>query len=242
MCNVVVGMGIVGTALMRLIAFEYDAFGVDIEKTDMPAEVRTLHLCFPYSDAFIPEAVRYIKDAEPELCIIHSTVIPGTTERIASRTDCKLAYSPIRGRHNTMLLDILKYKKFVAGIDLDSRKTATAFLESINLVVEYFNSCRALELAKLIETSYSGLLIAWAQEMARYADAVNAGYFDVMRFMADIPYLPPVIFQPGYIGGKCIIPNLALLREVKLSPFVESIIGSNSQMKSSEEQLYPIKR
>lgn len=241
MFNVIVGMGIVGTALEKLISLKCDTIGVDVGVCALPDHVHTMHICYPYSDDFISEAVRYIETANPELCIIHSTVVPGTTEKISTQTKCYLAYSPIRGRHNTMLRDILKYDKFIAGINNDSGIAANAFLTSIGFTVKEFSTCRGLELAKLIETTYSGLLIAWAQEVSRFADTVEIDYFDLMHFVADIPYLPPVIFQPGYIGGKCIMGNLKLLDKVRDSSFIQCIRKSNAGVDPDDVQRYPIR-
>ena len=240
MLNLVVGMGIVGTALAKLIALNQRVLGIDLEPDNLPAPVHTLHICYPYSDKFVSEVVRYVEAARPELCIIHSTVAPGTTGEIAIQTRCALAYSPVRGRHNTMLMDLLKYKKFVASIGSDAQIAATTFLESVGFSVKEFSSCRGLELTKLIETTYSGLLIAWAQEMNRFAGTVDTDYFEIMRFLSEISYLPPVVFQPGYIGGHCIINNLGLLDEIRQSPFIDCIRQSNAQVEPSEKQLYPV--
>jgi len=240
MLNLVVGMGTVGTALAKLIALNQRVLGIDLEPDDVPTPVHTLHICYPYSDEFVSEAVRYVEAARPELCIVHSTVAPGTTGEIAAQVDCALAYSPVRGRHNTMLMDLLKYKKFVAGVDPDAQTAAITFLESVGFSVREFDSCHGLELAKLVETTYSGLLIAWAQEMDRFAGMADIDYFEVMHFLSEIPYLPPVVFQPGYIGGHCIMNNLDLLEEVRRSPFIDCIRQSNAQVEPSEKQLYPV--
>ena len=75
------------------------------------------------------------------------------------------------------------------------------------------SSPEALELAKLLETTYFGLLIAWAQEMNRFAETANADYLEVGKFFREIGYLPNVLFQPGFIGGHCVMPNIALLQQ-----------------------------
>jgi UDP-N-acetyl-D-mannosaminuronate dehydrogenase len=89
------------------------------------------------------------------------------------------------------------------------------------------SSPEALELAKLLETSYFGILVAWAQEMDRFAESVDADYWEAADFFAEIDFLPPVGFQPGYIGGHCVMPNLDLLEHVRPSPFIDVIRESN---------------
>ena len=45
--------------------------------------------------------------------------------------------------------------------------------------------------------------------MNRFAETVNADYLEVGKFFREIAYLPNVLFQPGYIGGHCVMPNIA---------------------------------
>jgi hypothetical protein len=68
-----------------------------------------------------------------------------------------------------------------------------------------------------------------------------------MQFMEEVSYLPPVVFQPGYIGGHCVIPNINLLEQLRDSMFTEAIRASNEvkareweqQGKSLTERLSP---
>ena len=89
------------------------------------------------------------------------------------------------------------------------------------------SSPEALELAKLLETTYFGVLVAWAQEMDRFAEAVDADYWETIDFFEEIDFFPPVGFQPGYIGGHCVMPNLELLEQVRRSPFIDVMRESN---------------
>ena len=90
----------------------------------------------------------------------------------------------------------------------------------------------ALELAKLLETTYFGLLIAWAQEMNRFSETVSADYVEVGKFFREIAYLPNVLFQPGFIGGHCVMPNIDLLQQRFPSEFLQVVQGSNEARKA----------
>jgi UDP-N-acetyl-D-mannosaminuronate dehydrogenase len=37
------------------------------------------------------------------------------------------------------------------------------------------------------------------------------------------------VFQPGFVGGHCVIPNTYLLEQVQPSPFIEAIRHSNDR-------------
>jgi len=94
------------------------------------------------------------------------------------------------------------------------------------------------ELAKLTETSYFGLLIAWAQEVERYCNHLDVDYDEVASFYEEVQFLPPVKYFPGVIGGHCVMPNIAILEQSFDSDFLKTIFRSN-EMKSQTELLHP---
>ena len=79
------------------------------------------------------------------------------------------------------------------------------------------------ELAKLTETTYFALLIAWAQTVDRWCDELDADYDEVVSFYDEIPFFPPVKYFPGVIGGHCAMPNIELLSQTHESPFLDAI-------------------
>jgi len=85
----------------------------------------------------------------------------------------------------------------------------------------------ATEVAKLTETTYFGLLIAWAQEVERYCDKAGLAYEDVAAFYEEIKYLPVTKFFPGIIGGHCVMPNIEILRRFDDSELLRAMEGSN---------------
>jgi hypothetical protein len=91
------------------------------------------------------------------------------------------------------------------------------------------SSPEATELAKLTETTYFGLLIAWAQEVERYCDAVGVEYDEVVGIYEEIGVFPPVKYFPGVIGGHCVMPNIEILNALAESPVLDAIRWSNLQ-------------
>lgn len=218
--DLVIGMGEVGNALADILLMTWQVIKKDLlirkdirELRVGMRQIETMHICFPYGNDFVDQVVAYIELYGPGLTIIHSTVQPGTTALIDEATpEHPVAYSPVRGRHTEMVNDLLRYKKFVsAPSDEAIIDKAGTVLSDAHFQVEVMRPCEALELAKLLETTYSGILIAWAQEMNRYCFTVGAELEDVSKFFAEIDYLPDHYFHPGYIGGHCIIQNLGLL-------------------------------
>jgi hypothetical protein len=85
-----------------------------------------------------------------------------------------------------------------------------------------------LELAKLAETTYFGVQIAFAQDLDRYARRVGADYDQAINFFEEVEFLPRPRYFPGVIGGHCVIPNIQLLRKLAGSPLLDAILESNS--------------
>jgi UDP-N-acetyl-D-mannosaminuronate dehydrogenase len=131
-----------------------------------------------------------------------------------------------------MVDELLTYVKFVAGTDAQATARVQEHFRAAGMKSETMFTPEALELAKLLETTYFGLLIAWAQEMNRFAETVNADYLEVGKFFREIAYLSDVLFQPGYIGGHCVIPNIGLLQQRFQSEFLEMVKRSNEARKA----------
>lgn len=242
--TLVIGLGEVGQPLCEVLqSGGSKIIGIDLEPFTVEVPVSVMHVCFPFKDSgqFQDAVAAYARKYSPEVIVINSTVVPGTTRAIEAACMIPAVYSPVRGKHTKMLDEIHSYAKFVAGADAEATERVMEHFESVGLRCESMSSPEALELAKLLETTYFGLLIAWAQEMSRFAGAVNADYLEIGRFFREIAYLPGVLFQPGYIGGHCVMPNIELLQLRYQSDFLNAVKKSNDTRKHELEagQLQP---
>jgi len=232
---VVVGLGEVGKPLFDLISKHHDTVGVDISPVDPPEDVDIMHVCYPYQiKDFLAETARYIQLFRPALTIIDSTVGVGTTRVVAERTGAAVVNSPVRGKHIRMLQDLHVYTKFVGAMDPIAGQKAARHFESAGLKTKVLSSPEASELAKLTETTYFGVMIAWAQEVERYCDRTGADYDEVVSFYDEIKFFPPVKYFPGVIGGHCVMPNIEILKKYDHSLILEAIQASN-RMKIERE-------
>ena len=225
---IVIGLGELGMPLLDLVSEHYDAVGVDIEPNRDVKDVEVMHICYPYQvPDFVGESLRYIELYEPELTIINSTVMLGTTRAIACRSGAAVACSPVRGKHVRMLEDIRRYVKFVGAAEETTARRAASHFSACGISTKVLSSPEATELAKLTETSYFGLLIAWAQDVERACDQLGASYDEVASFYEEIAFFPPVKYFPGAIGGHCVMPNIELLRQTVESELLDAIRTSN---------------
>jgi len=224
----VVGMGEVGKPLLRILSRTFDCMGIDIEPVDIDSPCSVMHICYPFQGPdFVKTTTSYMHKYQPALTIIHSSVAPGTTRKIqAAADDQAVAYSPVRGKHVRMEADMLCYKKFVAASRTETLDVAVTHFRQAGLRTMAFPSLEIAELSKILETTYLGVLIAWAQEMERLAVDCGGSFDDVNAFIKEINFLPSHIF-PGEIGGHCVLPNIAILRSQVESDFLDLILKSN---------------
>ena len=235
-CIVVVGLGEIGRPLYELILAKFpDTQGVDIQPVEVKKPVSLMQICFPHDlpKGFVATVVDYAKKYRPEVIVVNSTVRPGTTREIEKAAGVPTVYSPVRGKHVRMKDDILKYQKFVAGTNSVAVERAKAVFTAAGMKVATMATPEALELGKLCETTYFGVLLCWAQEMERFAKEMHADYFDLSRFFGEIDYLPRVTFRPGHIGGHCVMPNIAVLKSRFESGLLDAIVRSN-ELKAAE--------
>src|SRR5947207_12076623 len=226
---VIVGLGEVGKPLLEIMKGKYQTFVVDIDQPASISRCNVMHVCFPFqTDKFVGQVVEYIHQYRPALTVINSTVAPGTTRSIAVESGTPVVHSPVRGKHVRMQEEMLHYVKFVGALDEQSGQRAVEHFEGVGMKTKLLTSPEASEIAKLTETTYFGLLIAWAQEVERYCTKLGANYDEVVSFYEEIRFFPPVKYFPGEIGGHCVMPNTDILLQKFPSALLQAIVQSNT--------------
>ena len=226
--DVVVGLGEIGTPILKIISKSTEAVGYDIDpklmnqkKFDKIKDLKTcfLHICIPFNPKFIQNVISLQKKFEPEVIVIHSTVSLYTTQKIQQKLSIPIIFSPTRGIHSRMLSDLKRYTKFYSiEHDAPNSKWATTtfsrLMKKCGVKTKKMSSPVTLELAKIVcDTSYYGWLINYAQISNMIAKENNVDYDEMWSFADEIHKFlgnRPKMF-PGFIGGHCVIPNLKLI-------------------------------
>lgn len=129
-------------------------------------------------------------------------------------TDFFVCHSPERVYSGRIFSDLRRYPKLVGGIDEESARRAVAFYETALEFDERpdltrpngvwdLGSAEAAELAKLAETTYRDINIAFANELARFSDRVGIDVHRVIDASNSQPFSH--IHRPGIaVGGHCI--------------------------------------
>jgi UDP-N-acetyl-D-mannosaminuronic acid dehydrogenase len=140
--------------------------------------------------------------------VIETTVPVGTTRnRVAPQmpVGVHVAFSPERVSSGRVLRDLATYPKLVGGLDADGEARAVELYRSFVTEAEVWpmGSAEAAELTKLAETTYRDVNIAFANELARYADGLDLDVQRVIDAANSQPYSH--IHRPGVaVGGHCI--------------------------------------
>ncbi|HEY7590833.1 MAG TPA: nucleotide sugar dehydrogenase [Candidatus Limnocylindrales bacterium] len=166
----------------------------------------------------------------PGATIIFETTLPvGDTRdrygrRLAEATgleiddDLFVAFSPERLFSGAVLRNLATYPKLVGGLGPASTARAASFYDSVlDAEIVTMSSAEAAELAKLADTTYRDVNIAFANELARYAHRAGVDVQEVIAAANSQPYSH--IHQPGLgVGGHCIpvYPHFLLARAPEL--------------------------
>ena len=147
--------------------------------------------------------------------VLETTVPVGTTrDRLApaleqgsgltAERDFHVGFSPERVFSGRVFRDLATYPKLVGGLSPDGeRRAAELYRSFLDAEVWEMGSAEAAELAKLAETTYRHLNIAFANELAQAADARGLDVLKVIEASNSQPFSH--IHRPGVaVGGHCI--------------------------------------
>jgi len=236
--DVVAGLGEIGYPILKFLSKKQITVGYDVDERLMnkskfkkfqETQTSFLHIAIPVTSKFELNILQLYKKFKPECIVIHSTIGPGTTERIQEKLDVPLIYSATRGVHKRMLKDMKRYTKFFAiSKNAPKKQWATkAFsrkMKNCGVKTKQMSKPETLELAKIVcDTSYLGWLVNFAQISNVISKQYNVDYDEMWTFSEEIHKFlgnRPKMY-PGIIGGHCVIPNLQLLRSQTLTQIKE---------------------
>jgi hypothetical protein len=203
----VLGAGEVGKAIAEVLRGQYEVLLHDLDSKSELVDV--VHICFPWSDNFIPDVKTARNLYRPALVIIHSTVPVGTSKRLNA------VHSPVTGKHPNLAESIRTFVKFFGGAKASE---AAVIFDICGVTTEIAPSSDATEAGKLWQTLQYGWLIALQKEAySEFQDGdfvyrrMNTAYNEGYAALGEPYRLPIMENMPGKIGGHCVIPNADLL-------------------------------
>ena len=166
--------------------------------------------------SFIERACRDVAHRLKDGCLVvlESTTYPGTTEDVVkpfleesgfqAGRDFLLAYSPERIDPGNTEFEFSQIPRIVGGLTPEATGVATTFYDQMVEKVIPVSSCRAAELAKLLENTFRHVNIALVNEMAMICHEMGIDIWEIVSAAASKPFgfMP---FHPGPgVGGHCI--------------------------------------
>ena len=130
--DVVVGLGEIGSPILKLFSKKEKIVGYDLNKKLMDETkfnkfdnlaTSFLHIAIPVTKKFDSNLIRLYKKFQPDCIVIHSTIPPGTTNRIQKKLNSPLIFSATRGVHKRMQQDLKRYTKYFAISSNAPKKT-----------------------------------------------------------------------------------------------------------------------
>ena len=225
----ILGYGEIGHALHSVYS-NANVFNVkikDLQRDDCLIGIEVLNIAVPYNDTFdfVQTVVDQTVMSGAKLVIIHSTIPVGTTQKIKNLLpNIAISHSPCRGVHPNLFEGIMTFEKFVGAQCREGAELTYEHLKSLGIKVHICKNSQTTELAKLLDTSYYGICIAFHGEASRACVKFNADFEDVMtRFnntynegyakLKKNNVIRPVLSAPQEgIGGHCVIQNAELLK------------------------------
>lgn len=232
----ILGYGEIGQAIAK---FFKNPKVKDLTRDDGLINLDVLHVCIPWSDKFVDIVKKEIKNSNAKLTIIHSTVTPGTTKKLALSLPKGLGsvvHSPVRGVHPHLHKGIKTFVKYIGADDKKAARLAQNHLAGLKIKTKAFYPSVTTELGKLLDTTYYGLVIAWHGEKKRLTDKFgvnfdetvtdfNKTYNEGYAKLGKHNVIRPVLYPPqGPIGGHCVVPNAKLLKKYITSKAIDLIL------------------
>lgn len=214
----ILGYGEIGKAIAK---FYKNPKIKDLNRDDGLAGVEVLHICIPWSDKFVNIVKKEIKNINPKLTIIHSTIAPGTTKKIGGM----VVHSPVRGVHPKLFEGIKTFIKYIGADNRKAGRLAEKHFKALGIKTKIFYPAETTELGKILDTTYYGVCIAWHKEMKKICDKFgvdfektvtdfNISYNEGYKKLGKSNVIRPVMFvDKKPIGGHCVLPNAEILNK-----------------------------
>lgn len=245
----ILGYGEVGQAIAQ---FYKNPKIKDLNRDDDLRGVDILHICIPWSKKFVEIVTKEIKKIKPKLTIIHSTIAPGTTQKIIANLSQDLqqiVHSPVRGIHPKLYRGIKTFIKYIGAESKKAGKMAKKHLESLGIKTKVFYPSITTEIGKLLDTTYYGICIAWHGEMKKLCDKYkinfeeavtdfNKTYNEGYVKLGKKNVVRPVLYPPektGGISGHCVCQNAEILKKYFKSQALDLLLKYKPRKNKNED-------
>lgn len=231
------GVGEVGGALKKILLSKTTLFWYDINPkidNNLPEiinHIDVLHITFPQDNNFEKNVIELIKKYKPNLTVIHSTTVPGTTKKFGENA----VHSPILGQHDNLYKHIKTFRKAIGPNSEIAKLNSNKYLKNI-FDLEFFSSSVATEAAKVLSLLKFALNIEMARYSSDFCKKLRVDFSESYTKFSQVyndgyeknnltKFIHPILDPPkGSIGGSCVVPGVKKAEIVLKSPLVNGIL------------------
>ncbi len=207
-----------------------------------------LHVNIPEKNnkEFINLVAVNIKELNPKLTIINSSVSPGTTKKIYKLTNSLIVHSPVIGVHPHLYESIKNiFPKIIGPTSKKSLEKAKKHFKILGLKTEIYKSSDESESAKLLDLVYYAWNIIFCKWVKEFCDKKDLNFDDIytrhnkiynegyksLRPNVTRPILKPI---PGVIGGHCTMPDTIIFDKYYKNRFTKFILKEDEKYKKDK--------
>lgn len=218
---------------------KYDPFDVYIITVGTPLNENGIAQLAMISDA-AKKVSSHLKDNS--LVVLRSTVKIGSSRGVVdpilkrSGKRYQLAMCPERTLEGRALSELRELPQIIGAINKESSKSAVNFFSCITRSIVKVSSLETAEMIKLVDNTYRDLRFAFANEIARAADAVGINAFEVVS-SGKLGYKRTDVPLPGLVGGPCLEKDPHILIESVKSFGIELEITAAARMVNERQPI-----
>lgn len=252
----IIGYGVVGHNL----AEEIKALSPDIYDK-FKLEVNTKRDSVTYDVAFIcvdtpmnannggdeklcdtSEVFNAVNENAADIFVIKSTVLPGTTEHIASATGKRVIFSP-EYYGGTQHCNNYNFDFTALGGDIADCKRVAQILQKVydGRHRFFFVNAKTAELVKYMENSYLATKVSFCVQFYKIAEELGVDYEQVREIFTADPRINPshtfVYADTPYWKSHCLDKDVTAIAGAYNAPLLNAVIDFNEACKSTAQKV-----
>ena len=237
----IVGVGTVGGNLSRELAVLhprlYDKYkNIDTRQGGVHYDAAFVCVDTPGADCDTTEVRAAIMEHDADVFVIKSTVLPGTTERLARESGKAVIFSP-EYYGGTQHCNNFSFPFTILGGERDACVTVAQILQRVYDGTHSFRitDARTAELVKYMENSYLAMKVSFCQQFYDIAEKAGVCYEELRELFVLDPRVEPshtfVYRDQPYWDSHCLNKDVPAIAGAYDAPLLNDIIAFNEARK-----------
>lgn len=238
----IIGVGTVGGNLSReLVVLNPDLYDKykNIDTRQGGAHYDAAFVCVdtPGADCDISEVRAAIMEHDVDVFVIKSTVLPGTTERLARESGKAVIFSP-EYYGGTQHCNNFSFPFTILGGERDACVTVAQILQRVydGRHSFRFTDARTAELAKYMENSWLAMKVSFCQQFYDIAEKAGVCYEELRELFVLDPRVEPshtfVYRDKPFWDSHCLNKDVPAIARAYDAPLLKGMIAFNEGRKN----------